>query len=758
MGKHPILANGELYAEPISKSIGGGDKERPHEYAEAKQRIVEAIDILQQKINDANEVFLDEKVLCIRLEPKFEAKSYVPYSVVSAMSNGNPRIVGGRKYTIHTDDDEVSAKLYFVRTSDAGICQLKEIIQSGERDHIEQWRLQLQTLHTIDLLDPEEKVMGFDPNWETGSAEFVLHPLPSKVDDVLSEFFIHSGISKSRARIKTYDDGITFISAKCTKDNIKCARGYNPLRAVHPMGRITLSPVRTRNSGTCPTVLESREIPTTRIGVFDGGTDDTIPLLKDYVTAIDGTSAAAVDEYLEHGSGVCSAILYGNLAGKTGSDILDPPCVSVDCYRVFPLSDPYDYELYEAIDLIENVVPNEPNIKLYNLSFGPEGAILDDSISRFTYALDKLAYEVPPDSHNPLFVVAVGNDGELPHPFNRIQSPSDIVNGLGIGAYTLDASGNKIPAGYSCQGPGREGGKTKPDLLDFGGSIDHPFIVPALDHATVSGMYGTSFAAPMVTGKIGKLMALSDKVSPHMGRTLMIHNAASAECAFPKDQRGFGFSPTDVTDVLECTDNHVTIMYSGSILPTQYLSLPIFAPHINEMSGLVTISWTVSVVVAPYGNDPDAYTNNCLEDTFVPHSMIFNFYKKGHKPEKLNLLNEENIVRVKELINGGYKQSGAPVSHPAKLAWDESDLRTVDLKWDTVIHKSLRMRSSSLFNPFLTLHAIGRNGFDSEEIRYNVAISIDAPNYSGSLYDAVLQTYQNLSPIELRNLNRLTVH
>ena len=35
-----------------------------------------------------------------------------------------------------------------------------------------------------------------------------------------------------------------------------------------------------------------------------------------------------------------------------------------------------------------------------------------------------------------LFVVAVGNDGELPDELGRIQSPADGVNCLGVGAYT----------------------------------------------------------------------------------------------------------------------------------------------------------------------------------------------------------------------------------------------------------------------------------------------------------------------------------
>lgn len=756
MGKHPIIANGEMYAEPLSKALGGGPKQMPHDYLEAKQRIINALDDLIQNIAQSKDLFLDERIICIRLEPKFEAKSYIPNTLINEMSSGLSKIVGGRKYTISGNESASSAKLYFIRTTDSGIHQLKTTLQNGNRDSVGQWQQEIRSIHTIDLLGPDEKIMGFSDGWQSGTVEFVLHPLPSNTENEISAFFKHSGINIDNARIKTYSDGITFISAFCTHENVQRVKRYNPLRAIHPMGSISVTPIRNMAGSRCPVVHPSSARPNINIGVFDGGADASLPLLTGYVTAVDGSSEPALRELLEHGSGVCSAILHGNLAGKSGADILEPPCVTINCYRVLPIHDYRDYDLYEVINFIEAVVPNSQETKLYNLSIGPVGAIVDDSISRFTYALDKLAYEVPEGAENPLFVVAVGNDGELPPTFNRIQSPSDTVNGLGVGAYTYNVKGKKIPASYSCVGPGREGAKTKPDLLDFGGSLDHPFVVPSLDQTSLSATAGTSFAAPMVTGKIGKLMALSNRVSPHMGRTLLIHNA-EIDNLIPKNNQGFGFCTENASDILECTDKNVTVMYSGIIFPTQFLSLPIFAPHINEMHGNVSISWTVSVVVAPYSNDPDAYTNNCLEDVFTPHSMIFNFTKRGATAQRINLLDETKIPLVKQLIGSGYKQSSVPVSHPAKRTWDEDDLRSVDLKWDTVIHKSVTTRSSSLFSPTLTLHALGRNGFDTEKIRYNVAITIKAPKYEGSLYDAILQTYQNLTPIEIRNISRLTV-
>ena len=92
--RHPIIANGELYAQPVNKPIGGGPKTLPHEYDEAKARTLADLSALEASFSDDKEVFMEEKIICVRLEPKFEAKSYVPTSIISAMPGGE--IVGGR--------------------------------------------------------------------------------------------------------------------------------------------------------------------------------------------------------------------------------------------------------------------------------------------------------------------------------------------------------------------------------------------------------------------------------------------------------------------------------------------------------------------------------------------------------------------------------------------------------------------------------------------------------------------------------------
>lgn len=536
------------------------------------------------------------------------------------------------------------------------------------------------------------------------------------------------------------------------------AQKYNPLRSIKPMRDDWEEQIRESSMiAPAPKLPDTIMKSSIKVGVFDGGVQSGTKLLDPYVDNYDMVRAEPTEASLDHGANVCGAVLYGTgLAGKMETDTVDNPVVSVESFRVFPAAKTdnpeADYQMYTTIDIIEKVVTERPDIRVYNLSFGPKGAIIDDEINRFTYVCDRLTYAVDDGEINPLFCIAAGNDGTLESPFNRVQSPADMVNGLAVGAYTLSPLNDKYRAPYSCVGPGREGAKIKPDILEFGGYTDRPFISTKSGNL-IMGTAGTSLAAPVVAGKIGRLMAASDQIVPHLGRALLIHSAESQGLEGTVEN-GFGFCSDGVEDILNCSDNKVTILYEGEITSSATVKLPIFAPGISEIHGNADIKWTICTVVNPNINDPDAYTNNCIEDTFYPNDMRFPF-RKGTTEKKLNLLKDADIVVARELIKEGYIKSELPVSKPAKKHFAEADLRNSDFKWDTIIRKDVRMRCSSLLNPFISLHAIGRDEYEHEKIKYFVVITIDIPNFKGSLYDQILQTYDNLLPIQIQNVNRI---
>lgn len=753
--RHPILANGEYYVEPIIKKNFSEPKDYPHEYGEAKNRLVDNIECIQKLIlANTEEIFVKEKVICVRLEPKFEAKSYEP---VALLADSKMKMVGGRKYTINPKTGE-KAKLYFIKTTNNELDILKVRLSSGEKDHVKAWRNQICTVRSIDLLDKNEKVMGFDKEWNRGTVEIVLHPLGMDTNEAITRFFEISGISKEKAAVRIYEDGLTFICANMNKETISKVKMYNPLRSIKPIQSEWEDPFRmgamTAEAPQLPDKIFRSKI---KIGVFDGGVKENIPLLDHYVTRYDLVSTVPTRASQEHGVGVCGAVLYGELSEKTSKDKVNNPVVSVEAFRVLPAIKSGDitgdYEMYSTIDIIEEIVKKRKDIKIFNLSFGPRGAVIDDDLNRFTYALDRLTYDVDEGEINPLFCIAVGNDGNQMPPSDRIQSPSDMVNGLAIGAYTVNNYNEKVRADYSCVGPGREGAKVKPDVLEFGGSQDRPFVLVLPENNKLGVGAGTSLASPVVAGKIGILMANSDKVVPHLGRTLLIHNAES-NIVEGNIEYGFGCVPKNVTEVLRCEDNRVTILYSGEMIASTSVKLPIFLPEVNKMRGKAKIQWSVSTVVNPNINDSDAYTSNSIEDTFYPNEMVFYFRKKGAKQKKLNMLNVEHIKVAEILLNQGYFKSELPASASPKNS-PEADLRNKDFKWDTVIRKHKSMMVNSLLNPFLTLHAIGRDEYEHEKMRYNVVITVEVPNYQGSLYDNILQRYNNLVPIQIQNVNRV---
>ncbi len=750
--KHPILGRGELYVSDIEKRYFGGPPQYPHTYTEGKQNLLNGLSSIKESINANSEVFLEEKVLCVRMEPKFEAKSYAPDMLMS-IDGIHP--IGGRKYSItEQDGSEIKAKLYFAKATDDGINNLFSTLEQGKKDSFATWQNQISAVRTIDLLSHKEKIAGFASDWDSGIVEIVLHPIVCNNDAAINKFLELLNLPDNKYKISSYSDGPTFCAAECSREDLERIALFNPLRIVHPLGEINIPDLREGQFFAAPKPPSTKGKSQTIVGVLDGGADITVPLLKNYVQAFDLTDVSPQDSFISHGTSVCGAALYGALNYAQSADELPAPLVSVESYRILPQPSTgdalQDSGLYSAIDKVEEIVPQRPDIRLYNLSFGPRGAIIDDDISRFTYSLDNLT-NLP---HHPLFCVAAGNDGDLPSPFNRVQAPADLVNGLGIGSYTFDRKGNKVRANYSCIGPGREGCKIKPDLLEFGGSPEHPAILVSKNHGQTVANCGTSFSSPIATGKIGRIIALSDEISPHMARTLLIHTAETCEdtdiC-----ETGFGFCIDDVDNIINCLDNKVVVLYSGSIEPKQNIRMPILLPNLDKIRNNALVTWTISTIGKPNPSDVDSYTSNCVEDYFYPDDRHYSYVLKT--PKRITKQARLGTPEEAKLIALGFVRADLPISKPPKQFLSEDELRNQHLKWDTIVKKSRSIRASSLHNPFFILHGMSRDSFSNSTMQYFAAITVEIPKYPGILYDDVLSEYRNLMPIHIKNRNQILI-
>jgi hypothetical protein len=285
--------------------------------------------------------------------------------------------------------------------------------------------------------------------------------------------------------------GMQFVPLILPLGGVSHALRFSQLRVMRLAPEIRRPPIPRNRVKSQTALIAPRAASDHRIAVFDGGVNLNVPGLAGVVTDEDMTGGAPIlPEFLEHGTAVCSAALYGHLDPTTAPPT---PNASVDHFRVWPppAGHRHDADLAWVLDRIEEVIARGQH-RLAVISLAPNLSIEDFEPHEWTVRLDRLATQ-----HDVLFIIAAGNTGDLAPGVNRILVPADAVNGLSVGACTAPV-GVVVVADYSSRGPGRPGGRTAPVGVQFGGNLpDAPFGALA-DGGELAEFEGTSFAAPVV--------------------------------------------------------------------------------------------------------------------------------------------------------------------------------------------------------------------------------------------------------------------
>jgi hypothetical protein len=401
---------------------------------------------------------------------------------------------------------------------------------------------------------------------------------------------------------------------------------------------------------------------------------------------------------------------------------------SVDHFRVLGVDDATDNDVhaYEILRRVQDVIETGSH-DLYNLSLGPDVPVDDDEVHAWTSTLDDLASD-----GEKLIIAAAGNNGDLPEPLCRIQAPGDGVNCLCVGAADSQSS-EWARAHYSAMGPGRRPGRTKPDLVAFGGSADSPFGVirkRAGAHVIDSDM-GTSFAAPLVTrAALGLRSMFSSSLRPLTLRCILIHSADDS--GHHEHEVGWGLL-ADETDLAICPDNTARIIYQGTLPPKKLLRARVPVPP--GLKGKIQISATLCYATEISAADPSNYTNSGVEI----------FYRPNNNNHPLNKGTGKTTTYA---ATKSFFQSGSYAN--------EEERRVRHRKWETVLHNSIKTEASKLSDPCFDLHFIPRLGVGDDKharhIRYAMVISVHAPKYP-DIYDRVLAGFpelQALTPVTLQ--------
>ncbi len=720
--KNFLLGKGERLTEDILVSSGGGPKEAPYTFIEARERLspmvakaVAAIDELPDEACPQGQA-----IISLTLNPEYIAKSYFPAELLRDVGI---EVVGSRPKRITPGKRSKGREAIETITT--------ELFARGSRDSIRSWGRSLPewkgsressgeliSIEEVSAPIPDTKIKGSLPKKGELPLEIVLHTTELEAQtELLKEFAEFLNVRKMSVKFgrRFFAKGLCFLELDAPAERASEISLFSMVRTLRVMPELRVLRPTIRASGIPSKAPELPDDPPlsndVRVAIFDGGIPEKHPLTK-WVTPRElPNMTPATEEFLTHGVGVTSAALFGHIDPRKP---LPRPFSYIDHYRVLDETPGQNrHELYEVLDRIESVLSTE-EYDFVNLSIGPRLPIEDDDVHAWTAVLDDRLSRT-----STLAGIAVGNDGEGDSilGLDRIQVPADCVNGLAIGACdTPEEDWQRVP--YSSIGPGRSPGVMKPDLVGFGGALGRPFVVMALDLLpALTSTGGTSFATPSVIRLATGIRAHFGSNLNHLAiRTLLIHTSEESEHS--PHEVGWGRAARDVNDIVLCNDDTIRVVYQGEISPAKYIRAAIPLPK-DQIKGMVLIKATLCYKSQTDPHHPGNYTRAGLDVTFRPHDKKYTRDKQLH-PDSASFF--------------GLSKMGAT----------EIELRRDAMKWENCLHHSVNKRGSSLNNPCFDIHynsrLEGRNFVHSEKLPYALVVTVHAKSIS-DLYNQIVRRY-----------------
>lgn len=289
----------------------------------------------------------------------------------------------------------------------------------------------------------------------------------------------------------------------------------------------------------------------------------------EYENRLDENIELTARDY-EHGTAVSSIIVDG----PKGNPHLEDNC---ERFRVkhFGVATAGGFSSFSILKSIRQIVAENRQIKVWNLSLGSAYEIQGSSISPEGAELDKIQNE-----YDVIFIVA-GTNKSSDSSFNqeKIGAPADSLNSIVVNSVTF----NNESASYTRKGPVLSF-FYKPDVSYYGGdgARQREKIVVCCDNNGARYVQGTSFAAPWVTRKVAFLiykMGLSREIA----KALLID--ASARWDRKDDisfSIGYGIVPKKIDDIITTSDDEIRFIISGQAKDYETYTYELPVPLIQE--------------------------------------------------------------------------------------------------------------------------------------------------------------------------------
>lgn len=289
------------------------------------------------------------------------------------------------------------------------------------------------------------------------------------------------------------------------------------------------------------------------IGVIDTLFDESV-YFSEWVENTDYLSyfeeVACADKDREHGTQVSSIIVDGPRMNPW----LDDGCGRFRVRHFGVCAD--KIQTPKLVRKIKEIVNNNPDIHVWNLSLGTEDEVSKNFVSYDGAFLDELQA-----NKNIIFVVSGTNDNrDVKRGLLRIGSPADSLNSIVVNSVKRDGT----PASYS-----RKGNVlsffNKPDVSYYGGDYDER--INAYSCFGEDGVYGTSFAAPWISRKLCYLIDVMG-LPREVAKALIVDSAAGWEYKKGtyknKEIMGYGIVPIDISRVLSTDNNEIKFILYGT--------------------------------------------------------------------------------------------------------------------------------------------------------------------------------------------------
>lgn len=284
------------------------------------------------------------------------------------------------------------------------------------------------------------------------------------------------------------------------------------------------------------------------IGVIDTQFDKSVYFGEwvEYVNCVDSNIEMKPEDYF-HGTAVSSIIVDGAAFNKH----LDDGCGRFRV-RHFGVATAGGFYSFTILKMIRNIVAENRDIKVWNLSLGSAMEIDPNFISPEAAELDRIQCE-----YDVIFVVA-GTNKKRDSNIVKIGAPADSLNSLVVNA--VNSYGE--PASYTRKGPVLSF-FYKPDVSYYGGDGEEKIVVcEPLGKATVCG---TSFAAPWIARKMAYLIHIMG-FSREVAKALIIDSAAGWNRQDNISyEKGYGVVPKRIEDIIHSKDDEIRFIMTGTI-------------------------------------------------------------------------------------------------------------------------------------------------------------------------------------------------